>query len=85
MTELKKFSCLALGSKFIYQNDNNKQIWVKIAHNHVAKWDFDQQDTSWLGQPVCSFNDSGEDEEVLHCVENAPYVSSSLGPGPCVY
>lgn len=86
MKELKKFSCLALGAKFIYKNDKEEQIWVKISHELVAKWDFEQQDTSWIGQPVCSFNDSGEDDEVLHVIdENTSSDSASLGPGPCVY
>lgn len=85
ITVIKKFSCLALGAKFIYENDTKKQLWVKISHDKVAKWDFNQQDTSWLAQPVCSFNDTGEDEEVLHYVEEYCSNTSSLGPGPNVY
>lgn len=80
------FSHLALGARFMYVDDAQNTIWVKIYPDLVAKWDYHEQDTSWLGQPVCSFGDSEKDKEVRHILEEMlPERSSNLGPGPQLY
>lgn len=65
--EMVLFSWICLGAKFKYQNSN--KVWVKIGNDLdggcIAEWSDDNQDTYWIGQTVCSFNDDGVDEFVI--------------------
>lgn len=65
--EMVLFSWLCLGAKFKYPNSN--KVWVKISNDLdsgcVAEWSDDNQDTYWIGQSVCSFNDDSVDDFVI--------------------
>jgi hypothetical protein len=65
--EMVLFSWLCLGAKFKYPNSN--KMWVKISDDLnsgcVAEWSDDNQDTYWVGQSVCSFNDDCVDDFVI--------------------
>ena len=65
-----KFSDLCYGARFQYderKHGEQHQVWVKIGHNTIAKWDRANIATRWSGQSICSFaeDDSGVDELVF--------------------
>lgn len=59
---LANFSILALGTRFQYKD--SEQVWVKIGHDTIAKWDPTQMTTNWIGQTTCSATEDGEEIEV---------------------
>jgi hypothetical protein len=54
-TKSKKieFERLSLGVKFRY-NEDDVDVWVKIDHLLVAKWD-ENKKVDWMGQPIECF------------------------------
>lgn len=70
------FSKLCLGAKFQYdetKHGEQQTIWVKIHQNLIAKWDPKEIATNWVGQPVCCFTDSDEEnalDEVVFIIHD---------------
>lgn len=59
------FSKLALGSRFKYDDDDTN-VWVKIdSRGTIAKWQDEFATASWIGQPICCLNDTGDDQKVI--------------------
>lgn len=61
------FSSLALGARFMYPGST--KINVKIDHDPASgclvRWEGDNADVFWIGQPILSLNDDGVDQIVI--------------------
>lgn len=59
------FASLCCGARFRY-GPSDDTVWVKIGHDLVAKWDADLVADTWIGQPIRSFSEDGDQSRVVY-------------------